>query len=183
MDRIYSKSGDRGETSLLCGKKVRKDHLRLHAAGSLDELNSFLGLFCSFISEKEISDEILFIQNKILNIVSIVSCDNQSISIGLPTIIEDDILFLEKRIDKMSGELSKMKKFIIPNGNMEIAFSNVCRTLCRKAERYLVCLNSNSPIQDHIIVFINRLSDYLFVLTRKLIKKSNKKEIIWNPNL
>lgn len=178
--KIYTKTGDSGETSLFSGGRVSKSGLRIKAYGSTDELNSFIGLLTASdinIAHKKI---LLQIQNKIYNIGSILAVKGET-TFSVPKIKPEDIELLENEIDHLNKELPPLKDFIIPGGNIVTAQCHVCRSVCRRAEREVVELASSEKIDILVIQYLNRLSDYLFVLARKISKDTNAKETIWKP--
>lgn len=177
MSKIYTKTGDKGSTSLIGGTRVPKNDFRLDAYGTADELNSFLGLLRSYISDSSISDEILDIQNFLFDIGSFLATDIEKI---LPVIskekIAQKIKFFEERIDFMSAQLPVLGRFILPGGNLESSTCHVCRTICRRLERRMYDVNEYYHLGD-VLVYVNRLSDYLFVLSRYLSYSSGLEEI------
>ena len=177
MPKIYTKTGDNGKTSLLGGQRVDKFHNRIEAYGTVDELNSFIGLLICEIDNANITNSLLNIQNKLFNAGSKLAVEGK-ISFSIPEITEDDIIFLEKKIDEMNEELPELKNFIIPGGNRATSLAHVCRTICRRAERRTLSINDNENLI--IVKYLNRLSDYFFVLSRKL--SDIGKEITWNTN-
>ncbi len=178
--KIYTKTGDSGETSLFSGGRVSKSDLRIKAYGSTDELNSFIGLLAA--SDINIAHKkILFqIQNKIYNIGSILAVKGET-TFSVPKIKPENIELLENEIDNLNKELPPLKDFIIPGGNIVTAQCHVCRSVCRRAEREVVELANSEKIDILVIQYLNRLSDYLFVLARKISKDTNAKETIWKP--
>ncbi|MEI7499796.1 MAG: cob(I)yrinic acid a,c-diamide adenosyltransferase [Bacteroidota bacterium] len=177
--KIYTKGGDKGETSLLGGTRVAKCHERVEAYGNLDELNSFIGL----IRDQEISShnkEVLIrIQENIFVAESLIARDPDKQARELPCLAEDDITILEREIDEMNEELPPLSNFILPGGHTTVSYCHLARTVCRRAERSLIRLDKNSPVEEIIIRFLNRLSDYLFVLARKTGKDLGAVESTW----
>ena len=180
--RIYTKKGDKGKTQLLGGSMVNKNHLKLECYGSIDELNSFIGN----IYDQEISafhKEILFkIQNHLFNLGSIISFDGEKDKIKLPNITTQNIKMMEKAIDKMEEELPILRAFILPSGHPTASKCHIARTVCRRAERNLVALSQKEKIDNLHIQYLNRLSDYLFVLARAILKDENAQEIEWQKD-
>lgn len=174
--KIYTKTGDTGTTALFGGKRVSKSDLRVDAYGTVDELNSHLG---SLFEE----DLILHIQDRLFTLGSMLATEPGNTKVKIPHLTEDDITTLEKGIDKMEEGLEPMKHFILPGGHQMVSFCHIARTVCRRAERLTVALNSIEPIDPLIIKYLNRLSDYLFVLSRSLTKKYNAKETPWIPKM
>ena len=175
MPKIYTKTGDTGKTSLLGGQRVEKFHNRIEAYGTVDELNSFIGLLICETNNANIINSLLNIQNKLFNAGSKLAVEGK-ISFQIPEIIEDDIEFLEKKIDEMNEELPELKNFILPGGNRASSLAHVCRTVCRRAERRTLSIPDESNMI--ILKYLNRLSDYFFVLSRKLSDIDNEKT--WN---
>ena len=178
-NKIYTKGGDKGETSLLGGTRVSKSHERVEAYGNLDELNSFVGL----IRDQEINEHYREILGRIQEVLFIceamVARDPDKIAGNLPVFSDEDIFILEKEIDAMNDELPGLKNFILPGGHTIASYCHIARTVCRRAERSLIALNKNSAVDEIIIRFINRLSDYLFVLARKTGKDLGAEERPW----
>ena len=175
--RIYTRTGDNGKTSLLSGKRVNKHNKRIIAYGSIDELNSFMGVVRDY-SPKDYKDEIFLIQNKLMIIASQLSNDKNYDNI--PNINKKDTEFLENAIDRMTDKLKPLKNFIIPGGNKLISFTHVARCVCRRAEINITILKEKEDLDKEILLFINRLSDYLFTLTRFFSKTLKINELKWN---
>ena len=177
--KIYTKKGDKGKTQLLGGSMVDKNHIKLECYGTIDELNSFIGN----IYDQEIRvfhKEILFnIQNQLFNLGSIISFDGKKDKVQLPNITTQNIKMLENAIDKMEEELPMLKNFILPSGHPTTSKCHIARTVCRRAERNLVSLSQEEEINNLHIQYLNRLSDYLFVLARAILKENNAKEMEW----
>ena len=178
-NKIYTKKGDAGETSLLGGKRVPKYHIRVEAYGTIDELKSYLSLVGVSENESTLSKKIYSIQEKLFRIEALLACEDESIYNKLPEISEKDIKFLELEIDKMNKVLPELKNFIIPGGNLASSHTHVARCICRRAERVVVKLSEEAPVENLIIKYLNRLSDYLFVLARFLCFEQACKEKVW----
>lgn len=180
--KVYTKKGDKGTTQLIGGSRVPKSSLRIEAYGTVDELNSYIGL----IRDQEINstskDQLVEIQDRLFTIGSLLASDGTS-KMKLPEVHEEDITFLESCIDKMDEELEPMKSFILPGGNTTVSFCHIARCVCRRAERVTVDLDANQEVSPIILTYLNRLSDYLFVLGRMLSKELNATEIPWSPRL
>ena len=174
--KIYTKTGDEGTTALFGGKRVSKADLRVDAYGTVDELNSYLGLLFE-------EDLILDIQDRLFTLGSMLATEPGNTKVKIPHLREEDIIVLEKAIDKMEESLEPMKHFVLPGGHQTVSFCHIARTVCRRAERLTVALNSIEPIDPLIIKYLNRLSDYLFVLSRFLSKKLGAKETPWIPRM
>lgn len=179
--KIYTKTGDEGKTSLIGGARVPKSHLRIDGYGTIDELNSYIGLVRSQeITEhqKEILKEV---QNNLFVIGSLLAADPEKSKMVLPELQPDDIALLEKEIDLMQRELPELKNFILPGGPPLVSFFHIARCVCRRAERIVVELSQESFVSGIILMYLNRLSDYLFVLARKVSLDNNIEEINWLP--
>jgi cob(I)alamin adenosyltransferase len=181
--KIYTKKGDEGQTSLIGGTRVLKSHLRIDAYGTVDELNSCLGMVRDLAGKKEHSKIIIEIQDRLFTIGSLLAADPEKSKMKLPEISETDIVFLEKEIDRMDVLLPEMKHFILPGGHQAVSFCHVTRCVCRRAERLVVLLNENQPVDPLILKYLNRLSDYLFILSRMLSKEMNAEESPWLPRM
>ena len=175
--KIYTRTGDNGKTSLLSGKRVDKHDKRIVAYGSVDELNSLMGIVRDF-SPKKYKNEIFRIQNKLMIIASQLSNDKHYKNI--PNISKKDTQFLENAIDRMTIELDPLKNFIIPGGNKLVSFTHLARCVCRRAEVNITELNEKEDLNREILLFINRLSDYLFTLARFFSKTLKISELKWN---
>ena len=175
--KIYTRTGDDGKTSLLSGKRVNKHNKRIIAYGSIDELNSIMGVVRDF-SPKKYKNEIFIIQNKLMNIASQLSNDKNFKNI--PKISQKDTEFLENAIDRMTNKLDPLKNFIIPGGNKLVSFTHLARCVCRRAEVKITKLKEKEDLNQEILLFINRLSDYLFTLARFFSKILKVNELKWN---
>lgn len=178
--KIYTKKGDKGETSLIGGKRVKKSHARLHAYGTIDELNSYVGLLRDSIEDKKIRKELIEIQDRLFTLGSLLAATPDS-KMNLPSLNESDIKNLETSIDKMNEELPEMRSFVLPGGHQTVSICHITRTICRRAERWAIALNEDELIDELIPAYLNRLSDYFFVLARYLSKILNVSENPWNP--
>ena len=178
-NKIYTKGGDKGETSLLGGTRVSKSHDRVEAYGNLDELNSFIGLIRDQDINPHYRDVLGRIQEVLFISEALVARDPDKEIRELPFFGNNDIHILEKEIDAMNDELPKLKNFILPGGNQIVSYCHIARTVCRRAERSLIRVDKSSPVDEIIIRFVNRLSDYLFVLARKTSKDTGSKERLW----
>ncbi|MEO6189144.1 MAG: cob(I)yrinic acid a,c-diamide adenosyltransferase [Saprospiraceae bacterium] len=179
--KIYTKTGDTGTTALYGGKRVSKDDIRVEAYGSVDELNAFLGLTISKISDANILLQLNIIQNELFVIGSHLATDPSKPKLKLPELNQNSISSLEKSIDRMDAVIPELKYFVLPGGSHLIASIHICRTVCRRAERRVVSLSKLQVIDEIIIVYLNRLSDYLFVLARYVGYLTNVEEIPWKP--
>ncbi len=179
--KIYTKAGDRGMTSLLGGEFVSKDHPRLEAYGTMDELTSWMGLLRDHLEDPGIRKDLLLIQDKLMLGSSILANERTDGSIKLPEIQELDINLLEKRIDDMDSQLPRLTNFILPGGHPIISYCHLSRTCCRKAERLATPFIKESQQTSILVKYLNRLSDYLFTLARKLTKDFKVEENLWQP--
>lgn len=179
--KIYTKKGDKGQTSLLGGKKVAKSNIRIDAYGTIDELNSFIGLLRDQNIDAYDKKILIKIQNNLFTIGSNLALSPEKANLKIPEIKEENIIFLEKEIDKISKHLPEMRNFVLPGGNKIISLCHICRTVCRRAERKIVSLYEQEQINEIILKYLNRLSDYLFILARKFNKDLQVKEEIWKP--
>ncbi|MCX6305335.1 MAG: cob(I)yrinic acid a,c-diamide adenosyltransferase [Bacteroidetes bacterium] len=177
--KIYTKGGDKGETSLLGGTRVAKSHERVEAYGNLDELNSFIGLIRDQEIDAHYRAVLIRIQECLFVAEALVARDPEKQTRNLPSLSAEDILMLEKEIDEMNEELPSLTNFILPGGHPIVSYCHLARTVCRRAERSLIRLNQESPVEDIIIQLLNRLSDYLFVLARKTGKDTGAIETPW----
>ena len=181
--KIYTKTGDNGQTSLVGGTRVSKTELRIEAYGTVDELNSYIGL----LRDQEINNnrkEILKeIQDRLFTIGSILASEPEQTKKRIPDLHESDIELLEKEMDKMDESLEPMRFFILPGGHQSVSFGHLARTVCRRAERIVLRLAQESEVNELVIKYLNRLSDYLFVLCRMMIKDLNIEEISWKPRV
>lgn len=179
--KIYTKKGDSGTTSLLGGTRVVKDDLRLEAYGTVDELNANLGLLSDQEAAKEYLSLIREVQNKLFTIGSHLANDAKASHFSLPELKEADITLLEKSIDVLNEELPELKNFVIPGGHAANSVAHVCRTVCRRAERRVAELTHQVEVNPFILTYLNRLSDWLFILARYLSHRTDSREIIWQP--
>ncbi|MCX8079770.1 MAG: cob(I)yrinic acid a,c-diamide adenosyltransferase [Bacteroidia bacterium] len=180
--KVYTKTGDKGQTSLIGGTRVSKSDIRIEAYGTVDELNSFIGLLRDTIGQHNQSPTLIKIQNELFVLGALLAEDKEKNKMKLPGLPEDAIAFLEKQIDAMDAELPPMRFFVLPGGHMAVSVAHVCRTVCRRTERKVIELSLSTPVEEHIIRYLNRLSDYLFVLSRKLAHDFKVEEIPWKPD-
>jgi cob(I)alamin adenosyltransferase len=179
--KIYTKAGDRGMTSLLGGEFVSKDHPRLEAYGTLDELTSWVGLLGDYLEDPKIREDLLKIQDRLMVGSSILANERIDGSIQLPEIGDGDIELLEQRIDEMDKELPQLSSFILPGGHPVVSYCHLARVCCRRAERLSVKFAGDSGQTSVLVKFLNRLSDYLFTLARKIAKDFKVEEKLWQP--
>lgn len=178
---IYTRTGDKGTTSLVGGQRVSKADRRIESYGTIDELNSFIGLLMTAIDDAEDEQFLLFIQHKLFTIGSYLATDQSTTELKIESqVTQESIEKIEHEIDRIDENLPKMKNFVLPGGCRSASLAHVCRTVCRRAERRIYSLAEQAEVEDPVLIFINRLSDYLFVLARKECLKHNGKEIIWD---
>ena len=179
--KIYTKKGDEGKTGLIGGTRVSKDDLKIEAYGTVDELNAYIGLLRDALENKEHSDQLLEIQDRLFTAGSILAVGDSGTKMNLPSIIENDIIQLEQWIDAMDKHLPMMKSFVLPGGHQTVSICHVSRTVCRRAERRVVTLSQHTTIDALLLRYFNRLSDYLFTLGRSIALELNIQEAPWNP--
>lgn len=181
--KIYTKAGDKGKTSLIGGKRVLKSNVRVEAYGTIDELNSFVGLIRDQDIEPELRDKLINIQAKLFTAESLVALDPDVKDYKLPQLSEDDVTFLEKEIDLLNESLPALTNFILPGGHVVVSYCHIARTITRRAERTLIRLSETETMNEIVLKYLNRLSDYFFILARKFAKDFGADEIPWKENL
>ena len=183
--KIYTKTGDLGKTSLIGGTKVAKSHIRIESYGTIDELNSFIGLTADHISNQPVKAFLKNIQDRLFTIGSSLACDpDKEPLMKIPDLKETDVTELEKEIDRMNAELPAMRWFIIPGGHVAVSTTHITRCVCRRAERLCVNMQEHDVyVEPLIIKYLNRLSDYLFVLARYAGHLLQVAEIAWKPRI
>jgi len=181
--KIYTKTGDLGKTSLIGGTKVPKSHIRIEAYGTVDELNSYIGLTSDLLPDEHSKLTLKEIQDRLFTIGSSLACDpDKEPLMKMPDLKEEDVVLLEQEIDKMNEVLPVMKFFILPGGHPAVSTAHVARCICRRAERCCVNMQLQDTFVDPLVIkYINRLSDYLFVLARYAGHLLNVEEIAWKP--
>jgi cob(I)alamin adenosyltransferase len=181
--KIYTRTGDSGETSLLGGTRVPKHHIRIEAYGTLDELNSHIGLLRDQEISEDLKIQLLEVQDRLFTLGSHLASDPEKSKAKIPAIHENDVLFLENAIDTMNETLPEMRSFILPGGHSVASICHIARCVCRRAERNIVHLSEISSVEEIIVRYINRLSDYLFVLSRKISSDLHAIETPWKPRM
>jgi cob(I)alamin adenosyltransferase len=182
--KIYTKTGDKGQTSLIGGTRVPKYHPRIEAYGTIDELKSYIGIIRDQDVSGEIKDQLIEVQDRLFTIESQLAYDpGTELSRSLPEISENDVLRLESAIDSMNEVLEPLNSFILPGGHPAVSHCHVARTICRRAERITIRLSELHTVNPLNIKYLNRLSDYLFVLARKMGKDLNATETPWIPRV
>lgn len=184
--KIYTKTGDKGTTALFGGTRVPKHHIRIESYGTVDELNSHLGLIRDQDIKQQYKDILIHIQDRLFTVGAILATDpekailkNGKERLNIPKISDANIELLEKEMDAMNTELPQMTHFVLPGGHQTVSFCHIARCVCRRAERLASALNDLEPFDARALMYLNRLSDYLFVLARKLTKDYKVDEIPW----
>jgi cob(I)alamin adenosyltransferase len=181
--KIYTKTGDDGTTGLIGGSRVKKYDLRLEAYGTVDELNAAIGVLCSCKLPDNVIEILIKIQNKLFNIGSLLASDDKGEAFTANLAITDaNIKDLENAIDEYQNQLPELTHFVLPGGDFPSAQCHVARTICRRAERRILEFAEYSKVQNEIIIYVNRLSDFFFALSRKLAFDSNIKEVTWKKD-
>lgn len=181
--KIYTKTGDKGITSLIGGTRVPKHHIRIESYGTVDELNSYIGMIKDQNIEAHTFLQLTEIQDRLFTIGSSLACDPEKSKLKIPDLIEQDITALENEIDKMNEVLPELHTFILPGGHTTISFCHIARCVCRRAERNTIHLAEENFVAPLIIQYLNRLSDYLFILSRFFAHQLNIKETNWKPRI
>ncbi len=180
--KIYTKKGDKGTTALFGGKRLPKSHIKIEAYGTVDELNAYIGLLRDLIENNETIALLIEIQDRLFTLgAHLATVTEKKDKLTLPGIFASDVEKLEQAIDKMNETLPPMRAFILPGGHPVVSHCHIARCICRRAERKTVALNLEEPVDEVILTYLNRLSDYLFVLSRKLSHDLNANEIEWQP--
>lgn len=179
--KVYTKTGDKGETSLFGGTRVSKGHLRIHTYGTVDEVNSYIGLLRDLCTDDTRVIELVSIQDRLFTLGALLATESESAQKRLPKITQADIRFLEEAIDAMENELVPIKTFVLPGGHPTVSYCHIARCVCRRAERLSVTLGEEVKMDALVIQYLNRLSDYLFVLSRFLTKILKAQELPWQP--
>ena len=180
--KIYTKTGDTGQTGLFGGARVPKNHIRVEAYGTVDELNAYIGLLNDVVVTPQYKLVLKEIQDRLFTIGAVLASEPNK-GMLTPDLKIEDIQLLENHIDRMENELPPLKNFILPSGHQTVSFCNIARTVCRRAERLVVALDGIEKVDPLSIQYLNRLSDYLFVLGRKVGKDLGAEEIIWQPRV
>lgn len=180
--KIYTKTGDDGTTSLLGGKRVSKGDIRIDTYGTVDELNAYLGL----LRDQEVNGGrkgiLVEIQNNLFTIGAMLATDPAHNQAKIPSLSEDDVALLEREMDAMDQDLPTLRFFVLPGGNQSVSVAHIARTVCRRAERLTIALNAHDKVDPLAIKYLNRLSDYLFILSRKISQELGSEEIAWKPD-
>ena len=186
--KIYTKTGDKGTTSLFGGTRVPKHHIRIECYGTVDELNSYIGLIRDQDIDSNSKEMLIHIQDRLFTLGAILATDpekfllkNGKERLSIPKIKSKDIVLLETEMDTMNASLAQMTNFILPGGHTTVSYCHITRCICRRAERLASQLSEQESVNELVLIYLNRLSDYLFVLARKLTKDLQVEEIKWNP--
>jgi cob(I)alamin adenosyltransferase len=181
--KIYTKKGDNGTTGLIGGTRILKSSLRIEAYGTIDELNSYIGLVRDQDINEHYKKQLIEIQDRLFTIGSSLAADPEKSTMKIPDLKAADIEVLEKWMDEMEEALPEMKNFVLPGGHQTVSFCHVARCVCRRGERIIVDLSQHEFVADMIISYVNRLSDYLFVLSRKITLDLGTVEQPWKPRM
>ena len=183
--KIYTKAGDQGKTSLIGGTRVPKSHIRIESYGTVDELNSFIGLLNDLVDDAKINSDLKEIQDRLFTVGSSLACDPEKESaLRIPDLKEEDILRLENAMDAMNEVLAPMKSFIIPGGHQAISTAHIARCVCRRAERWCVNMQEEDLFVETLVIkYLNRLSDYLFTLARYIGHLNGVADLPWKPRI
>lgn len=179
--KIYTKTGDSGQTSLIGGTRVPKHHLRIETYGTVDELNSYIGMIRDVITDKNDIQTLKEIQDRLFTIGSHLASDPGKSRMKIPDLNESDVTLLEQEMDRMNEKLPELKSFILPGGHVHASWCHLARCVCRRCERLVNHLSEESEVNELILIYLNRLSDYLFMLSRKVLADEKRAEIEWKP--
>lgn len=177
--KIYTKLGDEAQTSIIGGKRLLKSHERIEAYGTVDELNANIGFLRDLVENISVKKELKNIQMQLFTVQSILAAENPDEFAFLPELQDKEITNLEESIDKMNAEIPEFSSFVIAGGHISVSHCHIARCVCRRAERRVVALNSLEKVQPNILKYLNRLSDYLFVLSRYISYSLGLEEEIW----
>lgn len=179
--KIYTKTGDKGTTSLVGGTRVSKTHIRLEAYGTVDELNSHLGLLITYLPHQQDQRFLQHVQDTLFAVGSHLATDQEKTKLKAASVITpEQVEAMEREIDRLDAQLPPLTAFVLPGGSRGAAVCHICRTVCRRAERRILALSEQAEISLQLLAYVNRLSDYLFVLSRKMNLDEKKEEIFWN---
>jgi len=181
--KIYTRTGDEGMTSLFGGKRVSKADLRIDTYGTVDELNSWVGVLRDQEVNAKRKEILLAIQDRLFTMGSMLATEPGNVKVKIPKLHEDDIVALEKEIDAMEASLPPMRSFILPGGHPSVSFAHVTRTVCRRAERLVIALQQTDTVDQIVIKYLNRLSDYFFVLSRLMTQELKAEESPWTARM
>jgi cob(I)alamin adenosyltransferase len=181
--KIYTKTGDQGTTSLVGGTRLSKAHVRIEAYGTVDELNAYIGLLRDQPVNEGRRDVLKEVQDRLFTIGSHLASEPDQTRKRLPDLHEEDIQLLEREMDALDAQLPPLRAFVLPGGHQSVSYGHVARTVCRRAERMVINLHEQEPVEDIIIRYLNRLSDYLFMLCRIMTQELGAEEVTWKPRV
>jgi cob(I)alamin adenosyltransferase len=181
--KIYTKTGDTGSTSLVAGTRVSKASIKIDSYGNIDELNSWIGVLRDDPVHESRREVLKEIQDRLFTIGADLASEPEQTKKKLPDLYESDIELLEKEMDTMNEVIPPLRLFVLPGGHQSVSFAHVARTVCRRAERQIIALSNEEEVNPLIIKYINRLSDYLFVLSRKITQELGTEEVAWHPRV
>jgi len=181
--KLYTKTGDKGKTSLIGGTRVSKSDLRIEAYGTVDELNAYIGLVRDQEVNRDRLDILKEIQDRLFTIGALLATDPEKGKMKVPDLHEEDIALLEREIDTMTAQVPPLRAFVLPGGHVSVSFCHVARCVCRRAERLAIGLQQEAPVEELVIKYLNRLSDYLFALCRKMTQELGAEEVTWKPRV
>ncbi len=181
--KIYTKTGDQGTTALYGGKRLSKADLRIETYGTVDELNSYIGLVRDQDVNQKRKDILIEVQDRLFTIGSILATEPGNDKVKIPMLTESDVVFLEQEIDTMEAELPPMRFFVLPGGHPSVSQCHIARTVCRRTERLTISLSIQEKVDPVVIKYLNRLSDFLFVLSRKMSHELGAEETPWKPRM
>lgn len=179
--KIYTKTGDKGTTALLGGTRVPKSDIRIEAYGTVDELNSYVGLLRDQKVNSDRKDLLKIIQDRLFTVGAELATAPGKDNVKKPDLLDSDIALLESEMDQMDKELPALTSFILPGGHPSVSFAHLARSVCRRAERIVVALNNEESVDPIIVRYLNRLSDFFFVLGRKMAQELDAEEVKWEP--
>jgi cob(I)alamin adenosyltransferase len=179
--KIYTKTGDKGTTSLIGGTRLSKAHVRIEAYGTVDELNSYIGLLRDQPVNEHRRDLLKEIQDRLFTIGAHLASEAEQKKRILPDLVETDITLLEQEMDQIDGVVPALRSFVLPGGHTSVSFGHVARTVCRRAERSVIHLMQQEYVEAIVVRYLNRLSDYLFMLCRAMTYELGIEEVKWNP--
>ena len=181
--KIYTKTGDKGQTSLVGGTRVSKASLRIETYGTVDELNAYIGLVRDQVVNEFRRELLKEIQDRLFTIGSVLASEIDQTKKQIPDLHESDIQLLESEMDKIDAVVPPLRAFILPGGHQSVSFCHVARTVCRRAERLAIALNEEEPVEELVIKYLNRLSDFLFMLSRSMTHELGSEEVTWKPRI
>lgn len=181
--KIYTKTGDKGQTSLVGGTRISKASLRIETYGTVDELNAYIGLVRDQAVNEFRRELLKEIQDRLFTIGSVLASEIDQTKKQIPDLHESDIQLLESEMDKIDAVVPPLRAFILPGGHQSVSFCHVARTVCRRAERLAIALNEEEPVEELVIKYLNRLSDFLFMLSRSMTHELGSEEVTWKPRI